>query len=984
MTVRVDRKARVLFRSLATVAIGLLLFGATTALAKTRHALVVGVGAYKEASGLKSLAAPPTDAELVKVALESQGVDFIVDVLKDSDIRDKDSFESALKRFLGRVKSGDDVLFYFSGHGFSVPDKGNFFLLESAKSQAVYLKDLGNAAARDLDTQDKKDRKYAEWISDIALSETAIEAAINAVKPDVIIIIIDACRNLIGDTKGASVVTSGIGLPREISIGTYRLYSASRGQVSLDTPDRGRASRLMAQDAKRDEKKDDKKPDKREASLFTRVLLNEMQTPRLEIGSLFRQVKRQVRDQARNQGVEQIPDYYESQGADDYFLRQVSSQAELTARCSTARTEMDQLRFAVRAGGIGRDQIEAKRAELAPCSNDFAIEIDKMLRLDGQGAGALSSTSLGQFVSSAKIDDPIELCEVIGSSPFDPNRQQGIAGFDVQQIALAAVGKPDDRAQAVEAMQRAIAGCESAVQARPRVARYKFNLARTHYALATLTDDKLVRQASLVQASKHTQDAADLGYVAAYNNLALMYQNGEFYETGGSSVKALAPDRGRAFNYLKRGADQNHVVALYNLGMAYKNGELGLEVSPVTNQPAPDALSPTSRTRAALSFQYLSRAAEGGYVPAMIETAILLHDWRDIPPNPKRAVELLETAASRGSWEAMYWLGQIYYIGALRDFPMAAIWYARAAEAGDSRSQTRLASMLLSGQGLPAAQPDAAGRYLRLSSDAGSIEAQMLLAGRLKENRISFRPRTDGKIDGGAWEIRSLYESAFARGRPEAGLHLARLFRTGFPVDRPSDVIPKSAPEAARLLWDTIDKVRNADPSAAEADPRFEVEAAVELIKMYDAGETSGVSGANAITQDQIDQLKSDYGDVSRLKLIKTSFVGTVFCPNGDGDHWEFWSMVWDGKKVLTALDAQFDWFERRYKCKDYTKAERDLLKDEKKAKDVVKDTDRGVVKRTRDVFKREFEAAQKDKDKKRSFVDRMVDLVSADKKKSN
>src|SRR5262245_35695842 len=98
--------------------------------------------------------------------------------------------------------------------------------------------------------------------------------------------------------------------------------------------------------------------------------------------------------------------------------------------------------------------------------------------------------------------------------------------------------------------------------------------------------------------------------------------------------------------------------------MAYKNGELGLSVGTSaggTTSQAADASTVT--TRQALAFQYLSKSAEGGYVPAMIQTALALHNERGVQRNPKRAVELLELAASRGSSEAMFFLGEIYRIG---------------------------------------------------------------------------------------------------------------------------------------------------------------------------------------------------------------------------------------------------------------------------------------------------------------------------------
>lgn len=67
----------------------------------------------------------------------------------------------------------------------------------------------------------------------------------------------------------------------------------------------------------------------------------------------------------------------------------------------------------------------------------------------------------------------------------------------------------------------------------------------------------------------------------------------------------------------------------------------------------------------------------------------------------------------------------------------------------------------------------------------------MQLANLLGDGKLPFRPKQHGRPDGGAEEIRLLYESAFARGKSYAGYELARLYRVGFPKDRPFEAIPK-------------------------------------------------------------------------------------------------------------------------------------------------------------------------------------------------
>src|SRR4029077_15464708 len=123
-------------------------------------------------------------------------------------------------------------------------------------------------------------------------------------------------------------------------------------------------------------------------------------------------------------------------------------------------------------------------------------------------------------------------------------------------------------------------------------------------------------------------------------------------------------DRHAARDLLQRGADLGDVLAQYNLGMAYKNGDLGLDCGRTLDEIQADA------------FQFLSKAAESGYVPAMIETAVGLHNGYGIKSATKRAVDLLQVSAARGSWEAMYVLGEIYDKGYGADDGEALIWYA--------------------------------------------------------------------------------------------------------------------------------------------------------------------------------------------------------------------------------------------------------------------------------------------------------------------
>ena len=950
-------------------AVALAVTVAATSAQAARHALVVGVGGYdQKTSGLAPLNAPASDAESMARVLRRPSIGFEVDVLTDDAVKDKALFNTALSKLLTRIRPGDEVLFYFSGHGINLGDKGNYFLPLDSKDQDTYIRELRKkpGSARELDTQEKENARYKEYLTETALSENEIEAAIKERGADVVIIIADACRTQISGAKGL-VPVNGLKLPTEPATGTFRLYAARRGQASYDSPEnkldkayKGGSESLTQTPKGKDEGKGEKRAIN---SLFTSVLLKQIVVPRQEINVLFSIVKLEVRDRARSlYSKDQVPDFDDSLTSRFYFWKGEDAR-DIAALCSTADAELERLRRGVAAGSIFADEIERKRNELAPCSNnsrDYFEEINGILRLHEQGGGG----ALASFGQSEVATDPYnqsQQCDALAASPLDQQRPQGVLGVDLQAVAIDGRASDERRLAAVERISRAINACTAAVNERGRVARYKFNLASAHYAMATLMQG-VNKAESLTHASKFFQDAVDLGYPAAYNGLALLHQNGEFYDP--VAGKPLPRNRQKAFELFQRGADLGHVLALYHLGMAYKNG-LSLDDETDTD---PSTIPNRGTGKA---FQLLSKSAEAGFLPAMIETALALRgDWGSIPNNPKRAIELLEIAASRGSWEAMYQLGRIYDdVDDVKDPHDAIIWYARAAEAGDTRSQERLAQMLAGGDGLPAAQRDAAGRYWRLAADGGSMSAQMQLANLLRDGKLPFRPKLHGNPDGGAEEIRALYVSALARGNTVAGYELGRLYRSGFPKERPSEAIPKDPETAVALFWNTMDRVRQARPDSVEADPMVEVQSAFEILGMHDASETKRKDGTELVSDDQVDQLRADYGDRSTLKFlnledaIRLAKIDVVVTCRRDAFVKSIG--IWDWKRSVAPTDPQFDWFEHFYKCRESdprATAKRDSKEKDSREPQAQAEEVAGL-KRIREFYRKQFEAWTKERD---------------------
>src|SRR5262245_15962113 len=240
-----------------------------------RHALIVGIGDYDQKNnGLATLSAPAYDAEALARVLGRTAFGFQVDVLVDQAAKDKATFETALQKFLIRVKPGDEVLFYFSGHGVNLGDKGNYFVLLDAKDQDAYIREQRRkpGSARELDTQDKENKRYEQYLTETALAEVEIEKAIKGAGADVVIIIADACRVQPSGSKGL-VPVNGLRLPAEAPKGSFRFYASRRGQPSYDSPEKPEQKKpeRAAQAPKKDEKKE-----RKANSLFTDVLLAQL------------------------------------------------------------------------------------------------------------------------------------------------------------------------------------------------------------------------------------------------------------------------------------------------------------------------------------------------------------------------------------------------------------------------------------------------------------------------------------------------------------------------------------------------------------------------------------------------------------------------------------------------------------------------------------------------------------------------------------
>jgi len=219
-----------------------------------RVALVVGNANYKT----RPLRNPRNDADDVSIALKASG--FQVIDLRDASLQ---QMRNGVRQFGDRLINNDVGLVYYSGHGVEVKGR-NYFIPVNA----------------DIMREDE--------IADQGLDVSLILEKMNTAGKGVNILIVDACRD---DPFGRSFRSSSRGLAQmDAPRGTIIAYATSPGKVAADGDGRN--------------------------SPYTKNLVKAMQQPNKPIEQVFKEVRRAVQEETKNQ---QTPWENTSLSGDFYF-----------------------------------------------------------------------------------------------------------------------------------------------------------------------------------------------------------------------------------------------------------------------------------------------------------------------------------------------------------------------------------------------------------------------------------------------------------------------------------------------------------------------------------------------------------------------------------------------------------------------------------------------------------------------------------------
>ena len=234
--------------------------------ASARRALVIGNNKYSHVTALENA----TD-DAVAMAESLKTLSFDVTVKTDLSLKE---MNAAIRNFKGTIKKGDDVVFFYAGHGVQI-GQSNFLLpVDITGESEDQIRDDAVLLDRVLDDFSEKKAKFT-------------------------LAMLDACRDNPFKKAGRSVGGGTRGLaPASTANGQMIIFSAGAGQQALD--------KLGPND-------------KEKNGLFTRVFIKEMQKSGVSIDRVVRNVRSQVVELAKSVKHDQVPAIYDQVIGEFYF-----------------------------------------------------------------------------------------------------------------------------------------------------------------------------------------------------------------------------------------------------------------------------------------------------------------------------------------------------------------------------------------------------------------------------------------------------------------------------------------------------------------------------------------------------------------------------------------------------------------------------------------------------------------------------------------
>jgi hypothetical protein len=231
-----------------------------------RKALVIGNDSYKSVSKLLNAR---EDAKSIASSLASVGYQVTLKL----DLNEKE-LKAALRAFSSQIQGGDEVMFFFAGHGVQLGAANYLLPTDIGGESEAQVKDEAIQLQRILEDMTEKKAKFT-------------------------LAMIDACRDNPFKSTGRAIGGRGLA-PTTAATGQMVVFSAGSGQQALD--------RLGTND-------------KNKNGVFTRTFLKEMQKPGISIDRIVKNVRNEVAELAKTIGHEQVPAIYDQVLGDFYFKK---------------------------------------------------------------------------------------------------------------------------------------------------------------------------------------------------------------------------------------------------------------------------------------------------------------------------------------------------------------------------------------------------------------------------------------------------------------------------------------------------------------------------------------------------------------------------------------------------------------------------------------------------------------------------------------
>jgi hypothetical protein len=231
-----------------------------------RKALVIGNDTYKSITKLLNAR---EDAKAIASNLIAVGYK----VTLHFDLNEKE-MKTALRTFSSQVQGGDEVMFFYAGHGVQLGATNYLLPIDIGGESEAQVKDEAIQLQRVLDDMTEKKAKFT-------------------------LAMIDACRDNPFKSAGRNIGGRGMA-PTMAATGQMVVFSAGTGQQALD--------RLGNND-------------KNKNGVFTRTFLKEMQKSGVSIDRIVKNVRNEVAELAKTIGHEQVPAIYDQVLGDFYFKK---------------------------------------------------------------------------------------------------------------------------------------------------------------------------------------------------------------------------------------------------------------------------------------------------------------------------------------------------------------------------------------------------------------------------------------------------------------------------------------------------------------------------------------------------------------------------------------------------------------------------------------------------------------------------------------